>query len=96
MKNNIACGANTPYNKTVRNFAAWTEPDLIPCTPALERLKIFWRIRSQFITNAKASRIRVAKFYEGRPPYDEKELMNTAYAGEENRENWLAYTAGRL
>lgn len=53
------------------------DADLIPCTVELERLEIFLRAWSQLKKNAADSRVRVARYYEGRPPYSEEELVNT-------------------
>lgn len=55
--------------------------ELIPCTPELERLKYFLRALSRMKKNYAVSRVRVAKYYEGLPPYTEEELMNTPWTG---------------
>lgn len=57
------------------------ENKLIPCTPELERLRIFLRISSHLKKNSAARSLLVAKYYEGLPPYTEEELMNIPWTG---------------
>lgn len=55
--------------------------ELIPCTPELDRLKIFLAVNAAGRALNQKARLLIAEYYDGLPPYSEEELLNTPWVG---------------
>lgn len=74
-------GMNDYAKRSLTDWGLKSDENLIPCTPELDRLRIFLAVNAAGRALSHKARVLMAEYYDGVPPYSEEELRNTPWTG---------------